>query len=130
MLLLALLLHTASLLLLLLVLLMYSYIVGECEICKEERDVLEEMRKINECDVEKFGTLDSREKTVAILGGRWWPQTVKQEGDKISKKLLSDIWKKRDERPKVGGVSSRSRNSAPSRKGCVVNGQMTKASNT
>ena len=29
----------------------------------------------------------------------------------------------------VGGVSIRSRNSAPSRKGCVVNGLMTKANN-
>ena len=30
--------------------------VGECEIYKEERDVLEEeMRKIDECGTEKFG---------------------------------------------------------------------------
>ena len=36
---------------------------------------------------------------------------------------------KRNERPNVGGVSIRSRNGAPSRKGCVINGQMTKASN-
>ena len=36
-----------------------------------------------------------------------------------------------NERPNVGGISNRSRNGAPSRKGCVVNGQMTinKASN-
>ena len=34
-----------------------------------------------------------------------------------------------NERPNVGGVSNRNRNGAPSRKGCVVNGQMTKASN-
>ena len=32
--------------------------VGECEMYKEERDLLEEeMREIDECDVEKFGTL-------------------------------------------------------------------------
>ena len=36
-----------------------THIVIECEICKEERDVLEEMRKIDECGVETFGTLDS-----------------------------------------------------------------------
>ena len=48
---------------------------------------------------------------------------------KISKKFLCNIWKKRNERPNVGGVSSRSRNGAPSRKGCMGNGQMTKASN-
>ena len=41
--------------------------VGECEIYKGERDVLE-MTKIDECDIEKFGTLDinSSEKTIAI----------------------------------------------------------------
>ena len=39
-----------------------------------------------------------------------------------------NVWKKRTGRPNVGGVSTRGRNGAPSRKGCVVNGQMTKAS--
>ena len=34
---------------------------------------------------------------------------------------------KRNERPNVGGVSTRSKNRAPSRTECVVNGQMTKA---
>ena len=47
---------------------------------KGERDVFEDMRKIDECGTEKFGTLDGSEKTIAILGDRWWPQTVKQEG--------------------------------------------------
>ena len=37
------------------------HILGECEIYREERDALE-MRKINECDMEKFGTLDSSDK--------------------------------------------------------------------
>ena len=37
--------------------------VGECEIYKEGRDVLKEMRKIDECDMEKFGS----DKTIAIL---------------------------------------------------------------
>ena len=27
----------------------------------------------------KFGTLDSSDKTLAIVGDRWWPQTAKQE---------------------------------------------------
>ena len=36
---------------------------------------------------------------------------------------------KRSEHPNVGGVSIRIRNGAPSRKGCVVNGQLAKASN-
>ena len=30
--------------------------------------------------MEKFGTLDSSEKTIAILGDGWWPQTAVQEG--------------------------------------------------
>ena len=38
----------------------------------EGQDVLEEeMRKMDECDMEKFGTLDSSEKTIAILGDTW-----------------------------------------------------------
>ena len=42
--------------------------VGECEMYKEERDVLEEeTRKIDECGMEEFDTLDSRGKTIAIL---------------------------------------------------------------
>ena len=74
---------------------------------------------------EVWYTLDGSEKTIAILGHRWWPQTAKQakqQGDKISKKFQCNIWKKRNERPNVGGVSIRSRNGAPSHKGCAVNG--------
>ena len=59
------------------------------------------MRTIDECDMEKFGTLDSTEETIAILGDRWWPQKAKQEGDKISKNVLYHIyiWSKCNERP-------------------------------
>ena len=60
----------------------YCYcIVGECEVYKEERNVLEDMREIDECDMEEFDTLDSSERTIAILRDRWWPQAAKQEGD-------------------------------------------------
>ena len=52
------------------------------------------MRKVDECDMEKFGTLDSSEKTIAILGDRWWPQKAKQQGDKLSKNFICNIWKK------------------------------------
>ena len=107
-----------------------THIVGECEIYKEKRYALEEgMGKLDVCDMEELGRLESSEKTTAILGDRWWPQTAKQDGDRISKQFLCHVWKKRNERPNVGGVSIRSRNGAPSRKGCVGNGQMTKASN-
>ena len=40
---------------------------------------------------EKFDTLDGSEKT--ILRDRWWPQTAKQKGDKISKEFPCNIWK-------------------------------------
>ena len=90
--------------------------------------MLEEMRKLGEFDTEEFGRLESSEKTIAILGDKWRPQTAKQVGDRISKQILCNIWEKRNERRNVAGVSIRSRNGAPSRKGCVVNGQITKAS--
>ena len=89
------------------------------------------MRKLDVCGMEEFGRLESSEKTVAILGDRWWSQTAEQNGDRISKQFLCNmlVWEKRNERRHVGGVSIRSRNGAPSRKGRVVNAQMTKASN-
>ena len=72
-----------------------TYIVRECEIHEEERDVLEEqMRPVDECDMEKFNALESSEKTIAILRDRWWPQKAKQQGDKISKDFLCNVWKK------------------------------------
>ena len=44
--------------------------------------MLDEMSKIDECGMEKFSTLDSSEKTIAILGERWWPEKAKQtEGE-------------------------------------------------
>ena len=50
-------------------------------------------------------------------------------GGKVSKPFLCNIRKKYNERPNVGGISIRSKNGAPSRKGYVVNGEMTKAIN-
>ena len=89
-------------------------IVGECEKYKEERDAIEEMRKLDVCDLQEFGRLEGSEKTIAIPGDRWWPQTVKPDGDRISNQFICSIWKKRNEHPNVGGVSIRSRNGAPS----------------
>ena len=43
--------------------------------------------------------------TITILGERWWPQTAKQDGERISKPFSCNIWKERNERPNVGGVS-------------------------
>ena len=71
-----------------------THIIWECEICNEERDVfVEEMREYDECKMEEFGRLESSEKTIAILGDRWWPRAAKQEGDRISKQFLCNIWK-------------------------------------
>ena len=79
-----------------------THIVGGCEIYKEERDALEEeIRKLDVCDMKVFGRLGSSQKTIAIPGDRWLPQTAKQDGDRISKHFLC-IWKKRNERPNVG----------------------------
>ena len=79
--------------------------------------------------MEEFSRLESSEKTIAILGDRWWPQAAKLDGDRMSKQFLCSIWKKHNERPTVGEVSIRCRNGAPFRKGCVIIGRMIKASN-
>ena len=47
-----------------------THIVGGCEMYKEERHVLQELRKSDVCDMEEFGILESSEKTIAILGDR------------------------------------------------------------
>ena len=48
----------------------------------------EEIRQIDECDTEKFSALDSSEKTIAVLGDRWWPQKAKQQGHRVTKNVL------------------------------------------
>ena len=59
-----------------------AHIVGEFEVYKEEGDVLEEEKRGKyECDMEDFVTLESSEKTIVILGDRWWSQAAKQEGN-------------------------------------------------
>ena len=58
-----------------------TQIVALCEIYKEERDASEEeMRKLDVCDMEEFGRLESSEKTIAILGNGWWQQTANRTG--------------------------------------------------
>ena len=50
--------------------------------------------KIDGCDMDKIGTVDSSDKTIAILGDRWWPQTAKQQGGKVSERNLCSIGSK------------------------------------
>ena len=66
-----------------------THLAGECEMHKEEQDVLEEeTREVDECDMEDFDTLDSSEKNDRyprrlIDGGH---RRAKQEGDTTSTK--------------------------------------------
>ena len=60
---------------------------GECEVYRKGRGVLEEMRKLDDCDMEEFGRIEIIEKTIAILGDRWWPQMAKQGRDRIRKQF-------------------------------------------
>ena len=71
------------------------------------------MTKFDVCDTEEFGRLEIREKKIAILGDRWWPQTANQDGDRTSKQSLRNVWEKRNERPHVGGVSKGMRGQWP-----------------
>ena len=57
--------------------------VGEREIYKRNGTCL---RKRSGEKMEKFGTPDSSEKTIAIVLGDRWSLTAKQEGDKMRKK--------------------------------------------
>ena len=82
---------------------------------KKERDVLEEMREVvGECDMEEFGTLDSSEKTITILGDRWWPQAAKQEGCTTRKKTLVLYGNNVMSAQLLGLSSIRDRDGAPS----------------
>ena len=66
-----------------------THIVGEYEIYKEKRNVIEEvMRKLYVFDMKEFGRLERSEKTIAILGDRLWPQTAKQDGNRICKQFM------------------------------------------
>ena len=70
-----------------------THVAGECEVYNEERDV-SDMTKIDKCEIDKFGTHDSREKLITTQGDRRWPHTAKQEGDKIDKTNLMKYMKK------------------------------------
>ena len=93
------------------------------------------MRKMDVCDMEKCGTFHTSDKTIDTLRGRLWPQTAKTGGrrqDKQKNEYMSHMSHMAETycTPQVlGGVSTRSRNGVQSRKGCVISGQMTKASN-
>ena len=106
-----------------------THIVGECETYKEERDALEEMRKLGVCVMEEFGRLESSENTIAILGDGWRPQMAKQDGERIIKHFYvtygGSVKSAQMLEVSLLGVGTVLR----LKKGCVVIGQMTKSSN-
>lgn len=67
----------------------------------------------------EFVSYLSRERMIAILGDRRWPQNTKQEEDKICKHVSVEIWKKR--RPDV----DRSRYDAPNQRRYGADRRMT-----
>ena len=89
------------------------HMLGECEIYKEERDVFE-MRKIDGCGIEKFGTRDVARKR---------PLSQEIDGDDRRRRRnwvrqangFCHVWKKRVERRNVGGFSTRSMDGAVSK---------------
>ena len=76
--------------------------------------------------MEKFGTLllECGEKTVAIVGDRWWPQTTKPEVGETRSTLYCMVCGTNAMTAEMLEVALRSRNDAPSRKGWVVNVQI------
>ena len=48
-----------------------THMLRKSELYKEERDMSEDMKKIDGCDMKESGTLDRSEKTIAVLGDRW-----------------------------------------------------------
>ena len=87
-----------------------------------------ETRDVSEGGMKSFDALDRWEKKIAILEINGDQRRRNRTGIRYVEGSCV-VWKKRNEYLVVGGVSVRSRNGDPSRKGCVVNGQTTKASN-
>lgn len=79
-----------------------------------------EIWEVNSCVMKLFGTLDGREKMNDGTRDIWMPHMAKQGGNKTCNGFLRSVWKDRNERLNVEGVSTRSRNSAPSQTGCVM----------
>ena len=100
-----------------------AHIVGECEVCKEERDALEEeMRKLDVCDMEEFGRLESSGKTIVSYGIDGGRRRRNRTGIGSANSFYV-VHGRSVMSAQMLEVSIRSRSGASSRKGCVVNGQ-------
>lgn len=62
--------------------------MAERDLYKEERDMLARGRKLNECGMASFGTVDGSEKTIVMQGDTWWQQTAKQEWPETYSRFL------------------------------------------
>lgn len=62
-----------------------THTVGGCELRKEEQVGGDDNPRRTRH--EESSTLDRGEKTIATTGFRWWTQTAKQVGDKVSEKI-------------------------------------------
>ena len=60
---------------------------------KVPKSASQDMRKIDECNMEKLGTVNNSEKTIAVLSvgdvNRWWPRAAKREICKIKQKVFT-----------------------------------------
>lgn len=66
-----------------------THVAAEREPYEEQWDVLrEDAWGANEIGMESFGTLDRSGKTIVIPVNGWWPQTAKQDEDKVRKKVI------------------------------------------
>ena len=61
---------------------------------KVPKSASQDMRKIDECNMEKFSPVDNSEKNdraVLFVGdiNRWWPRAARHEGCKIKQKMFT-----------------------------------------
>ena len=77
-----------------------------------------------------YTTIDNSEKAIAIYRRYMVARKGETKRDEASKSFFflppCKTWKKRNECPNSGGISIKSSDGAPYRKGCMANGQMTK----
>ena len=104
---------------------------SDSESLKSRPLTISSLYTVNRCSVSRgMGSRWSNDLRQATNEYAPRPIPNRQEGDVISPMRNVLYGNNEVGFPNVGGVSSRSRNGAPFRKGCVVDGQMTKANNS
>ena len=100
--------------------------MGERSRFKEERDVLEMRKEANVIRIQLVRQVIARKRSLSSEIDSGHKRRNKNGIQKAKKKNVNEK-NVMSERPIVGGVSTRSRNGAPSRKGYVINDRMTKS---